>query len=191
MKMRRLPEIHNQKLMPFRWRELEGGVLVTNDAGEFVWLEREEFGDLLAGTLAEDSPVGRKLEQRHLLRAPRTESELIEKVRRRNTHLESGPNLHIVILTLRCNQNCVYCHASRKPLDSDGFDMSKETAGRVLDVIFAGPSRDLTIEFQGGEPTLNFDVLRFFVEEAYRRNADGARNLYFSLVSNLPGTDRL
>ena len=46
--MRRLPEIHNQKLMPFRWRELEGGVLVTNDAGEFVWLEREEFGDLLA-----------------------------------------------------------------------------------------------------------------------------------------------
>lgn len=63
--------------------------------------------------------------------------------------------------------------------------MALETAARVLDVIFESPSPDLTIEFQGGEPALNFDVLRFIVEEGYRRNQGGERNLYFSLVSNL------
>ena len=180
-----IPEVHNERLMPFRWRELDGRILLTNDAGDYAWLEREAFGDFLAGTLSEESPPYAELERRNLIRGPQAEKRVMDRTRARNQHLFAGPNLHILILTLRCNQACVYCHASRKPAKSKGFDMDLETAARVLDVVFDGPSPDLTIEFQGGEPALNFDVLRFVVEEAYKRNQDGRRDLYFSLVSNL------
>ncbi len=190
MKAHRIPEVHNQKLMPFRWRELDGRVLLTNDAGEHVWLERDEFGDFLAGTLAEDSPAYLNLQKNNFVRQPDSERVVMDKLRQRSDHLMQGPNLHIVILTLRCNQNCIYCHASRKPQKSKGFDMSLETAAHVLDVIFQSPSDELTIEFQGGEPALNFDVLKYFVEEAYRRNKDVGRQLYFSLVSNLSALSR-
>jgi uncharacterized protein len=30
---------------------------------------------------------------------------------------EFGPNLHIFVVTLRCNETCVYCHASRADMD--------------------------------------------------------------------------
>jgi len=181
----KLPEVHNDHLMPFRWKELDGRVLLTNDGGEYAWLEKAEFGDFLAGTLAEDSPAYRLLNDRHFLRSPDSEQALRAKIHARSGHLMLGPGLHIVILTLRCNQNCVYCHASRKPLKSKGFDMSLDTASRVLDIIFQSPARELTIEFQGGEPTLNFEVLRYMVEDAYRRADEQGRTVYFSLVSNL------
>lgn len=184
-----LPEIHNPDLLPFRFREIAGKVLLTNDAGEYVWLEPDQFGDLLAGTLSADSPARAALDRCNILRTEGAESRLMGRVRRRSEHLFHGPSLHILILTLRCNQACVYCHASRRPVSSTGCDMSRETAAKVLDVVFSSPARDLTIEFQGGEPTLNFDVLRFVVEEACRRNQVEGRNLYFSLVSNLGTLD--
>ena len=185
-----IPEVHNQRLMPFRWRELGGRVLVTNDAGEHVWLEREVFGDFLAGSLSEDHPAYQELKEHNLVRSADSERRLMSRIQARNHHLYLGPNLHIVILTLRCNQNCVYCHASRKPMRSKGFDMDLDTAAKVLDVVFESPSDELTIEFQGGEPALNFDVLRFIVEEAQRRNQSEGRALYFSLVSNLSSLDQ-
>jgi uncharacterized protein len=180
-----VPEVHNERLMPFRWKQLDDRVLLTNDAGEYAWLERDAFGDFLAGTLPDDHPAWLQLQQKNLVRSSEAEKHLMDRIQARNRHLFLGPNLHIVILTLRCNQNCVYCHASRKPLKSKGYDMDLDTARRVVDVVFESPSDELTIEFQGGEPTLNFDVLRFIVEDAQRRNRGGGRALYFSLVSNL------
>jgi uncharacterized protein len=169
--------VHNERLMPFRWKELGGRVLLTTDAGEHVWLEREAFGDFLAGTLPDDHPAFVQLQNHNLVRSSDAEKQLMDRIQARNRYLFLGPNLHIVILSLRCNQNCVYCHASRKPLKSKGFDMSLDTARRVVDVIFESPTDELTIEFQGGEPALNFDVLRFIIEEAYQRNTGVGREL--------------
>lgn len=161
-------------------------MLLTGEAGGFGWLSPDDFQAFLAGELPADHPALEELRAQGLLRSPGVEAELMARLRRRSAHLFRGPSLHIVILTLRCDQACVYCHASRKPASSRGFDMSEQCAERILDVIFSSPSPDLTIEFQGGEPLLNFDILRYVVEQAYRRNDAGEpRRLYFSLVSNL------
>ncbi|MBN1772448.1 MAG: His-Xaa-Ser system radical SAM maturase HxsB [Deltaproteobacteria bacterium] len=172
-------------LMPVRWRELGGRVLVTNDGGDYLWLDREPFEALMAGKLKADHPLWAELARTEMLHDAAVEARVVERVRRRSHHLQVGPTLHVVVLTLRCNHACTYCHASRQPERRAGFDMSLETAARVLDVILASPAPDLTIEFQGGEPALNFPVLRWFVEEGRRRTADGSKHLYFSLVSNL------
>ena len=68
-------------------------------------------------------------------------------------------------------------------------DMSLATAKRVVDQIFTSPSPALAIEFQGGEPLVNFEVVRFVIEYATERNRDEGRDLQFLLVSNLAAMD--
>ena len=49
--------------------------------------------------------------------------------------------------------------------------------------MFQSPSQHLKVEFQGGEPLLNFALIRYIVEESERQN-DG-RDLQFVITSNL------
>src|SRR5205814_5209512 len=104
-----------------------------------------------------------------------------------------GTSLHIMIITLRCDQICGYCHASRTNMDQEGFDMSQETAQKIVDRIFETTSPSITIEFQGGEPTTNWPVLQFIVGYAKQKNdalaagaqPSGKKDVSFSLVTNM------
>lgn len=180
-----LPKVKNPDLMPFNYRILGDEVLLSNDAGYHTWLSKEEFGDFVGGTLPSDSPAMERLRAAYMARDEHTELAAMEKINRRSGHIFEGTSLHIVILTLRCNQSCVYCHANRMPKGAKGFDMSMETAEKTLDVIFESPAQELTIEFQGGEPALNFAVLRYMVEQGYSKADKTGKTVYFSLVSNL------
>ena len=66
----------------------------------------------------------------------------------KNNFLGTGPTLHMVVTTLRCNHHCKYCHAAVAPMSAKEFDMSIDTARKVLDTIFHTNSTSLTIEFQ-------------------------------------------
>ncbi len=61
--------------------------------------------------------------------------------------------------------------------------MSQATAKKALDLVLSFPNREVAIEFQGGEPLLNFETLRFIVEYAAKYTAQ----IKFMLVSNLLG----
>jgi sulfatase maturation enzyme AslB (radical SAM superfamily) len=99
----------------------------------------------------------------------------------------AGPYIHIVTLTNRCSLNCAYCSASAN--SSPGRDMTRATADRLLAFVFSIRSGGLTLEFQGGEPLLNFGVLRYIVEEAKRLNRKAGKRLHFSVVTNLQNMD--
>ena len=49
-------------------------------------------------------------------------------MRARKQFLHTGPNLHLFVVTLRCNETCVYCHASRADMDAVHTDMTPEIA---------------------------------------------------------------
>jgi len=181
-----IPRVTNPDVAPFRFRAFpDGQLLLTNDGGAFAWVTEPEMRSLLGGSIEPDSQLYRELEDKGFLLTPASQRRLIERVRARNDHLYQGPLLHIVITTLRCNHQCVYCHASRKGMKRSEYDMSPETARRVVDVIFGSPSPNLTIEFQGGEPLVNFPVVRQIVEDAYGRADAEGRTVEFTLVSNL------
>jgi His-Xaa-Ser system radical SAM maturase HxsB len=58
--------------------------------------------------------------------------------------------------------------------------------------VFRSPSPNIKIEFQGGEPLLNFDLIRHIVQEAERRNVSAGRDLQFVIATNLaPVTDEM
>ena len=62
--------------------------------------------------------------------------------------------------------------------------MTPETADRALDLVFCSPAPALKIEFQGGEPLLNFVIIRYIVEQAKLRNTQN-RPLEFVIATTL------
>jgi sulfatase maturation enzyme AslB (radical SAM superfamily) len=63
--------------------------------------------------------------------------------------------------------------------------MTEETARRALELAFRSPSPHLKIEFQGGEPLLNFPLVRWITAEANRMNKEHGKELAFVIATNL------
>ena len=67
-----------------------------------------------------------------------------------------------------CNLNCSYCFASQGKYHGERALMSYEVGKRALDFLVenSGRRRNLEVDFFGGEPLLNFDVVKRLVEYA-------------------------
>jgi uncharacterized protein len=63
--------------------------------------------------------------------------------------------------------------------------MSEGTALKSLDLVFQSPARHITLEFQGGEPLLNFDLIRFIVPRAKERAAERSKTMNIVVATNL------
>lgn len=63
--------------------------------------------------------------------------------------------------------------------------MKLEVARRAVELVFRSPAERLKIEFQGGEPLLNFDLVEAIVELALETNVREGRRLEFVVASNL------
>ncbi len=179
------PRVHDG-IAPTRFRRVPhvpGRVLVSNDTGAWTLLGEDDFAAYLEGRLDPLSPAYAELLDKHFIlpEAP----DAVEAVRRKNQHVFQGPSLHILALTLRCNQACHYCHSSKVGPSAQGVDMSIDTARTIVDRIFESPSPSLHIEFQGGEPLMAWDTLQYAVRYAGERNKAERRELGFTVVSNL------
>src|SRR5262245_35196767 len=105
-------------LVPIRFREVGGDVLLTNPWGDWLFVSKDEFAALARGELAPASKLHARLGERNFLRASIDVAKMAERIRRKTRFLDYGPNLHICVVTLRCNETCVYCHASRADMDA-------------------------------------------------------------------------
>jgi His-Xaa-Ser system radical SAM maturase HxsB len=169
----------------FRFRRLDGKYLITNDFGRYRLLTDAEFQAFIAGTLDKTAPLYGRLAEDGFIRDRMDLDALAAGWGKRNRFLWQGPNLHVVVVTLRCNHRCLYCQASAGSMRDVGFDMSLETAEKVVNRIFESPSRSITIEFQGGEPLANWPVVEFIIDYARKKNLEAGKSLWLSLVSNL------
>lgn len=112
-------------------------------------------------------------------------AKIIEDYKKRYGYLFDGATLHIIVPTLRCNQKCIYCHSSAKQSTDKTYDMDEATAKKTLEFIFQTPSNSITIEFQGGDALINFDLFKHIVLEAKNMNKTFKKNLRIVLVTNL------
>jgi His-Xaa-Ser system radical SAM maturase HxsB len=107
------------------------------------------------------------------------------KYRTRADALAAFTGLHMFVVTLRCTNSCRYCQVSRRTENEGLFDMSVEHADLALDFTFRSPSPAIKIEFQGGEPLLNFPLVRHIIERATEINRKHGKALEFVVASNL------
>ena len=163
-------------------------MLVVNEVGEFIFLDRETFERFVSYDLDPASDLFLDLKGKHFVTDTAVTPVidlLATKYRTKREFLKSFTGLHMVVVTLRCNQRCNYCHASSQPTDQQRWDMTPETAINVVHKIMESPSELIKIEFQGGEPLLNFEVVKTIVREAKRLNRKKNKNLYFVICTNL------
>lgn len=169
----------------FRYRAIGDKVLLTGPHGNFAVLTQEGFRAFASGQVPRGGALYETLRSANFIRAEFDARRAAAEIAARKTFLRTGPNLHVVVVTLRCNQTCVYCHASRAGMAATHTDMTPEVAERTVDLILASSNPFVTIEFQGGEPLAHFEVVKHIIEYATRRNAEVVKSLEFTLVSNL------
>ena len=85
-----------------------------------------------------------------------------------------------------CNLNCSYCFASQGKYHGDRALMSFEVGKRALDFLIenSGTRRNLEVDFFGGEPLLNFDVVKQLVGYARSIEKQKGKNFRFTLTTN-------
>lgn len=169
----------------FRVREVDGSYVVTNAQGDWVILTQPDFKAFGEGTVEPGGALWNRLKVTNLIRAEFDVPAAVARLKKRMKFLESGPNLHMLVVTLRCNETCVYCHASRANMDAVHTDMSAETAEKSIDLALGSSSPFITIEFQGGEPLVNFTVVKHAIEYGQRRAREVGKSIEFTMVSNL------
>jgi His-Xaa-Ser system radical SAM maturase HxsB len=179
---------HGWQLLPLRFHRLDAdSVVLTNMVGEHVFVTPDELGAVADGTCADQELLAR-LRAAHLIQVPgeRLPAELLSiKLRTRMRRLPDSTGLHIFVVTLRCEHTCRYCQVSRQSAAKSEFDMTEQTARKALELAFRSPSPHIKIEFQGGEPLLNFPLVRWITAEAKRMNAEHGKDLMFVIATNL------
>ena len=179
-----LKKIKYNKLGFFRFKKVKDKYFLTNDIGDFLFLTKKEFENFLSNNLEKNKEPYLSLKKKNFVKKDLDVTKLIDRYRLKNSFLFNGPSLHIIVVTLRCNHKCIYCHASAQAMDRTDLDMDKKTAINTLDKIFQTTSPFVAIEFQGGEPLVNWPIVKFIIEEAYKRNKKAKKDLEIRLVSN-------
>ena len=85
-----------------------------------------------------------------------------------------------------CNLNCSYCFASQGKFHGERAIMSMETAKRAIDFLVenSGNHVNLEVDFFGGEPLLNWDVVKGTVAYARSIEKEHGKNFRFTLTTN-------
>src|SRR5580700_5794060 len=179
---------HGWQLLPLRFHRIDtDSVVLTNLVAEHVFVTPDKLAAVVDGTCTDQELLAR-LRAAHLIQVPgeTLPAELLAiKLRTRMRRLPDSTGLHIFVVTLRCEHTCRYCQVSRQPTAKNEFDMTEETARRALELAFRSPTPHLKIEFQGGEPLLNFPLIRWITAEAKRMNKEHGKDLAFVIATNL------
>ena len=85
-----------------------------------------------------------------------------------------------------CNLNCSYCFASQGKYHGDRALMSFEVGKQALDFLVAhsGKRRNLEVDFFGGEPLMNWNVVKQLVAYARSIEKEAGKNFRFTLTTN-------
>lgn len=185
-----LPE-QDYRLLPFDFTRLDSGqYLLVNLTGEFVQLPAAEFNDFVKKLLPINSDHYWNLKAKQFLtdtaQSGVSENLLTSKYRTKKSFLDGFTKLHIFVLSIRCNQSCQYCQVSRhSETASSSSDMSIEALRKSVDLMLHNPSPSVTMEFQGGESMLRFDLVKEGVLYAEERNKIIGKQITYVICTNL------
>jgi uncharacterized protein len=85
----------------------------------------------------------------------------------------------------RCNLECIYCYGNEGEYGKSGF-MSEEIAFKAIDWLVkkSGESKKILVTFFGGEPLLNFPLIKKVVIYANEMASINKKRIYFSITTN-------
>ena len=173
-----------------------GGVHVVDDvAYDIIALFQDHSREEILRTMAEKRPdlpqsdLAECYDQVAALRdagklfAPDTFAPMADKLKQKSAGVVKALCLHIAH---SCNLNCSYCFASQGKYHGERALMSFEVGKQALDFLIAhsGTRRNLEVDFFGGEPLMNFDVVKQLVAYARSIEQQHGKHFRFTLTTN-------
>lgn len=124
-----------------------------------------------------------ELKAQHKLFTPDTFEDMAGKLKEKSAGVIKALCLHVAHV---CNLNCSYCFASQGKYHGDRALMSYEVGKQALDFLVANSKgrHNLEVDFFGGEPLMNFDVVKKLVAYARSIEKEAGKNFRFTLTTN-------
>ena len=177
------------QLLPFKFQPFdENKILMVNKTGEHYLIDHNDFESFIGKNLSSEASTYLDLKGKHFLFDSNSAVplELLSiKYRTKKEFLSGFVKLHIFVVSLRCEHSCHYCQVSRVSTSRVLYDMSRETAIKAVDLVFQSPAEALKIEFQGGEPLLNFETIKLIVEISEEKAVETGKQIEFVITTNL------
>ena len=146
----------------------------------------EKYGDREDGTaeeLAECYDQIGELKAAGKLFTPDTFRPMADTLKQKTAGVVKALCLHVAHT---CNLNCSYCFASQGKYHGDRALMSLDVAKRSLDFLIenSGTRHNLEVDFFGGEPLMNWDMIKELVAYARQREKETGKHFRFTLTTN-------
>lgn len=158
---------------------------MTNDFGKYVFVSEDDFQKILLKQIEKGSVLYKKLiDEKMIYDDSDLEFSSVNKysLREIKGHVNTATSLHIFVVTTVCNMGCVYCQANNGT-ECSYLIMDKEMAEKAVDIALQSPEQFLCFEFQGGEPLVNFEIIKHIVE--YAEIHKGRHDIAYTVVTNL------
>ncbi|MBQ7713941.1 MAG: thioether cross-link-forming SCIFF peptide maturase, partial [Oscillospiraceae bacterium] len=115
--------------------------------------------------------------------APDTFAPMAGRLKAKSAGVVKALCLHVAHT---CNLNCAYCFASQGKYHGERAVMSLDVGKRALDFLIehSGARRNLEVDFFGGEPLMNWAVVKELVRYAREREKETGKRFRFTLTTN-------
>jgi len=139
--------------------------LITTRHRAWIILSKAEYKLLINHEVHKNLKLFKTLSALNIVYIKDNISDVIQQYKNKYSYLNRPPSLNIIVPTLRCNLKCDYCQSRSGP-NIKKKDMTRFLAKKTVDFIFSipHPFRKVHIEFQGGEPLIRWDIIKYIVE---------------------------
>lgn len=178
------------RLLPFNFKRLDSGKeLLINMVGDFIIapngsvsqilkknssiINTDLYYDLLSNNFIHESEDVKSLEL------------LANRLRTKKSNAFKFARLHAFVITLRCEHTCQYCQVSRVSSNKEKYDFSKSNLYKAINLMLSSPEKYLTMEFQGGEALLAFDLIKEAIEYVKPKALKYSKEINFVICTNL------
>ncbi|MCF5166341.1 His-Xaa-Ser system radical SAM maturase HxsB [Pseudomonas congelans] len=176
------------ELLPFSFHRMDNhSVVAVSAAGDYTFLTQQELATLIESPGKLELKKRAELQSKYFLKGASSfgSSELKRsRIAARKETVLAGQSLHIIVPTLQCEHSCQYCQVSRR-LEDVGHSMTPTQIDAACETIFQSQAITLTIEFQGGDPLLRFDLIQRAINLIQTMNLEHKRRIRFVITSTL------
>lgn len=173
-------------LLPFNFIKISDKEVLINELGDFLITPKGTVQSILDHAI-NDENIYKSLVA-HFFISEKILPPLLDiyasRLRTKKGFLDYKTSLHIFVITLRCNQNCTYCQALSQDERNKHCSMTEEMMDASVRLMFRSTSSHLTMEFQGGEPSLEVKLIRYGIEKAEEINKSEQREITYVLCTN-------
>ena len=169
-------------ILPFNVKQIRDRFLISSPWGGWLALDAGDFRKLNSLNLDRQTSLFKRLRNNRIILDENNIQKLTDEYRQLHANLFYDTGLHIAVVTDNCNFACSYCQSKKT---KSRLNMDLEVATKLLGCLFAVNNPSVRLEFQGGEPLLNWRAVEFLVKHARKQNKYEKKDLIISLVSNL------